>query len=321
LNTVFMFPGQGSQQVGMGRDLSESIPEIADLYARANEIVGYDLASTCFEGPAERLNITEISQPAIFVTSVACLTALRMGKVATGLTEIEPEACAGLSLGEYTALYAAGAVEFDDALKLVQLRARSMQTAAEQRKGTMVSILGLGQEEVARLCQAVLDDPPTEDDGLTPLLVPVNFNCPGQIVISGSPGACNRAAVLAEKFGLAKAVPLQVAGAFHTEMMAPAASQLRGALNACPFSPPSCKLIANVDGQFYDSTEQITEKLLRQLTSAVRWQQSIEFLLDQGAQRFVEIGPGRVLTGLLKKICRARKQKVQQLNISGLTVT
>lgn len=315
-----MFPGQGSQQVGMGQKLAESVPELAELYRRADDIVGYDLAKICFEGPAEKLDETEIAQPAIFVTSAVCLTAMRMGKTADEsdeLAQVEPEACLGLSLGEYTALYAGEAIGFEDGLRLVQLRGRAMQAAAEQRKGTMVSILGLDEQQVNRLCQAVLDESPQEEDALEPLLVPVNFNCPGQIVLSGSVRACERAAERAEEFGAIRAIPLRVAGAFHTEMMASAARQLGLALNKCNFSQPRMKVVANVDGLVYDNGEQITDKLMRQLTGAVRWQQSIEFLLEQGAERFVEIGPGRVLTGLLKKISRARKQKVKIVTVGG----
>ncbi len=301
----------------MGQKLADSVPELAELYRRANDIVGYDLAKICFEGPAEKLDTTEISQPAIFVTSVACLTALRMGKTEEELAQVEPEACLGLSLGEYTALYAGKAIGFEDGLRLVQLRGRAMQAAAGQRKGTMVSILGLDEQQVNRLCQAVLEESPQEEDALEPLLVPVNFNCPGQIVLSGSVRACERAAERAKEFGAIRAIPLRVAGAFHTEMMAPAARQLGLALKECNFSQPRMKVVANVDGLVYDNSEQIPDKLLRQLIGAVRWQQSIEFLLEQGAERFVEIGPGRVLTGLLKKISRARKQKVKILTVGG----
>ena len=309
MKTVFMFPGQGSQEVGMGHELAESIPEIAELYRRANEIVGYDLAALCFDGPQEKLNTTEFSQPGIFVTSVACLEAMRMGGRAEDLREIKPEACIGLSLGEYTALYAAGAMEFAEALRLVQLRGKAMHAAAEKRKGAMVSIIGLDEAGVEKLCQAVLSEKVKEDDGGETLLSAVNFNCPGQIVVSGSIRACDRAAELAQQYGAGRAVPLRVAGAFHTDMMAPAVETLRDALRECDFSAPKTPVIANVDAQIYGAAEDIPEKLLRQLVSAVRWQPTIERLLDEGMQRFVEIGPGRVLTGLVKKTCRPRKAK------------
>lgn len=320
MKTAFMFPGQGAQYVGMGRDLFNSVPDIAHLYRQANDIVGFDLAKLCFEGPDDQLDTTEISQPAIFVTSVACLTALRMAKVNPELAQITPDACLGLSLGEYTALYAGGAIDFDDALHLVHVRGKSMQQAAQTRKGAMVSVLGLDEEAVKRLCRLVLDDPPEEEDNLPSILAPVNFNCPGQIVISGSVNACRRAEQMVQRddFGPGKAIPLRVAGAFHTQMMAPAAQRLAIALSQCKFMTPTCPVVANVDADVYGAAEQIPDKLLRQLTGAVRWQQSVEYLLDQKFDSFIEIGPGKVLTGLVKKIIRPRKQDVEIINISGL---
>ena len=317
MKTVFMFPGQGAQEVGMGRELAAGGGEFAQLYKQASEIVGYDLGEVCFQGPEEKLNRTEVSQPAIFVTSAVCLEALRKGKMGDELAGVEPEACVGLSLGEYTALYASGAIRFEEGLKLVDLRGRSMQEAAEKRTGTMVSILGLDEEGVDKLCQVVLEEGIQEEDGMETLLKPVNYNCPGQIVVSGSIRACERAAEKAEKCGALKAVPLKVAGAFHTKMMAPAAEKLGEALGKCSFARPRCKVVANVDGRVYDGAEEIPAKLMKQLVGAVRWQQSIEYLLDEGAERFVEIGPGRVLTGLVKKITRARKQKIEIINVSG----
>lgn len=314
-----MFPGQGAQIEGMGQDLAQSHSEIADLYAQANEIVGYDLAQLCFSGPQDKLNETVISQPAIFVTSVACLKAIRLGLVAGELAEVMPDFCAGLSLGEYTALYAAGAVDFESALKLVQLRGQSMQEAAKLRKGTMLSVLGLDEEAVGRLCQAVLDEGINEDDGGPAVLAGVNFNCPGQIVLSGTVNACQRAEQLAEQFGAGRAVPLSVAGGFHTQMMEPAAEKLRQALDKTVFNVPQCPVVANVDALVYDCASQIPEKLMRQLVSPVKWQHSIEFLLEQGVDRLVEIGPGRVLTGLAKKISRAVQKKVEIITVNGMS--
>ncbi len=318
MNTIFMFPGQGAQQMGMGRDLAGQNPRIAELYQRANQIVGYDLASLCFEGPEETLNTTEISQPAIFVTSAACLAALRSGQLAPELSSLSPDACAGLSLGEYTALYAAGVMDFEQALALVQLRGRSMQEAADQSKGSMVSILGLEEPAVNQLCQAVLAKNPLEVNSQKPLLIPVNFNCPGQIVVSGTLQACQMLAEMAESFGASKAIPLKVAGAFHTSMMDPAAQKLGQALRNCRFGDFACPVIANVDAKLYEGVDSITPKLLAQLVSPVRWQQCIEFLFQQGAQRFVEIGPSRVLTGLVKKISRAHKKTIDIVTVNGM---
>lgn len=300
----------------MGRTLAQAHPEIADLYRRANEIVGFDLARLCFEGPAEELDTTEISQPAIFTTSAACLLALRSGYLAPELKDVQPDACAGLSLGEYTALYAAGAMDFDDALRLVRIRGRSMQQAANEQKGTMVSVLGLDEAQVDDICRQVLAEKPAEADGRQPVLAPVNFNCPGQIVLSGTLSACRMAQEQAEKAG-AKAVPLRVAGAFHTVMMHSAAERLREGLAQCRLQAPRCPVIANVDAALYDGLTSISAKLLAQLVSPVRWQQSVEKLIAGGAQQFVEIGPGRVLTGLVKKISRGSDKKVAIINVSA----
>lgn len=313
-----MFPGQGAQQMGMGKELAGNITEIAQLYQHANDIVGYDLAQLCFEGPQEQLNRTEISQPAIFVTSAACLAALRGGKVATDLAEVRPDMCAGLSLGEYTALYAADAMCFEEALQLVKLRGESMQQAVEQQKGSMVSVLGLEEQQAKQLCDAVLEEIQTETDGNQAILVPVNFNCPGQIVLSGTVGACNLAAEKAESFGASRAIPLKVAGAFHTQIMAPAAEKLKTALADCPFTKPQYPVIANVDAQVYDRPDQIPDKLLKQLVNPILWQQTVEKFLDEGIERFIEIGPGRILTGLVKKTARPRKAKPTMININGM---
>jgi [acyl-carrier-protein] S-malonyltransferase len=315
LKTVFMFPGQGAQQVGMGRSLAEKSTEIARLYKRAGEIVGYDLADICFNGPEEKLNATEISQPGIFMVSVASLMALR---AEPSLADIKPEIYAGLSLGEYTALYAAGVLDFEEGLKLVQIRGRSMQQAAEASAGAMVSILGMDQEQVKGLCQKVLEESPSEKDGQEPVLVPVNYNCPGQIVISGTINACNRAAELAPGLGAMKAIVLKVNGAFHTSMMAPAAEKLGRAIKACRFGKFKCPVVANVDAKIYETVESIPGKLLQQLVSPVQWQQSVEYLLEEGFERFVEVGPGRVLVGLVKKTARSKERKVTLLNVNEM---
>ena len=317
MKTIFMFPGQGAQHVGMGKALADGDPAVASLFQQANQIVGYDLASLCFDGPEDKLNTTAVSQPAIFVTTAACLQALSAGNIAPDLKDVSPDAFAGLSLGEYSALYAAGAMSFVDALKLVQLRGESMQAAAELRQGAMVSILGLDEPAVEKLCQAALDGLGSEDDGLPPVLAGVNFNCPGQIVISGTIKACLRAEQLAPDHGAGRAIALKVAGGFHTSLMDPAAEKLRQALDQCQFRPLAHPVVANISAQRYDGPAGIPDTLMKQLVSPIRWQQSIEFLLEQGAQTFVEIGPGRVLTGLVKKIARDRKQKVNIVTVNG----
>ena len=297
MKTAFLFPGQGAQFVGMGKDLVAQSSSAKSLFERANAIVGYDLQQLCFEGPEEQLNTTAISQPAIFVVSAALLEQVR----AEG---IMPEVTAGLSMGEYTALYAAGLISFEDGLKLVQKRGKAMQAAADASNGSMVSILGLDDEKVYALCEEA-----AEGD----LLVPVNFNCPGQIVISGTVAACQRAVELAPKYDVIKAVPLSVAGAFHSAMMQPAADELAAALADCPIdSPFDMKVIGNIHARYYIDANDIRQGLVRQLIEPILWQKCMETFLREGYDQFYEIGPGRVLTGLMRRIDR----KTKVINVS-----
>ena len=303
MKTAFLFPGQGAQVVGMGAEISQTFGAAAEIFEKADAIAGFDLSSICFEGPAERLNTTTISQPAIFVTSAAILEVLRTN---SAVSAISADVTAGLSLGEYTALYAAGVINFEDALVLVQKRGQAMQAAAELEEGAMVSIIGLDEEKVNQLCA---------EAGGGELLAAVNFNCPGQIVISGSKTACGRAVGLAEKYGAIKAVRLEVAGAFHTEMMSSAAEALREALEISEISRPGdIKTIANINAEYYKSAEEIAEGLIKQLTCAIYWQKCMEKLMADGVEEFYEIGPGRVLTGLMKRINR----KAKVINVSSL---
>jgi [acyl-carrier-protein] S-malonyltransferase len=304
MKTALLFPGQGAQTVGMGAEIAENFPKAAEIFKKAEDIVGFNLSQVCFKGPAEKLNTTTISQPAIFVTSAAILEVLRNSRPDSVFTDAD--VTAGLSLGEYTALYAAGVLSFTDALVLVQKRGRAMQAAAEATEGAMVSIIGLDEENVNRLCR---------EAGEGELLAAVNFNCPGQIVISGTKDACERAGALAEKYGAIKAVRLQVAGAFHTEMMVPATNMLRGALaNSDIHKPGRTAIIANIDAEYYTSAEGVAQGLIKQLTCPILWQKCMERLLADGTEVFYEIGPGKVLTGLMKRI--SRKAKVT--NISTL---
>ncbi len=287
----------------MGAEIVHSFPVAAEIFDRANDIVGFDLGRICFEGPAEQLNSTTISQPAIFVTSAAILEVLRTKPTTSDLSA---DVTAGLSLGEYTALYASGLISFKDALVLVQKRGEAMQAAADATEGSMVSIIGHDEEKVRRLCAEAAEGE---------LLAPVNFNCPGQIVVSGSISACERAEVLAEKYGAIKAVRLEVAGAFHTEMMSSAAEALKEALSNCDISEPSeFKTIANINAEYYESSPKIAEGLIKQLTCPILWQKCMERLLTDGVEKFYEIGPGRVLTGLMKRINR----KIKVVNVSSL---
>jgi [acyl-carrier-protein] S-malonyltransferase len=298
---AYIFPGQGAQTVGMGKDFYDAEPPAKQFFDKADEIFGYNLAKICFEGPQDELNSTTISQPAIFVTSVAILEVLK----AKGTIK-PPDVTAGLSLGEYTALYAAGCFSFEDGLKLVQKRGHAMQAAADASKGSMVSIIGLEQPAVEKLCVEAAQDE---------LLNCANFNCPGQIVITGSVQACKRAFALAEKYGAIKAIELKVAGAFHSEMMKPAAQKLEKALQKCKINDiGNVAVISNVDAEYYKTKEQISQGLVKQLTGAVLWQKCMERLLADGVTKFYEIGPNKVLMGLMRRINR----KAEVINISSV---
>lgn len=277
----------------MMADLAEASSAAREVFERADARLGYSLSELCFDGPAQRLNATDVSQPAIFVCSAAALAAMKeaLGEKVPAATML-----AGLSLGEYTALYAAGAIDFEATLDLVGQRGRYMQEAAEARPGGMVSILGLDEEKVLALCQAA--------EGCPGTLVPANFNCPGQIVISGGADACRRAAEMAGDFGAAGAVPLKVAGAFHSPFMQPAADRLAQAVEKVKIRPPRQPVIANVTAAPHQEAETIRHSLVAQMTSPVRWSQSMQYMLDEGVEAFYEIGPGRVLAGLMRRIRR-----------------
>ncbi len=276
----------------MGRRLAESLPSVRDLYDRATGVLGYDLAELCFEGPAEKLDSTVCSQPALFVTSLAALESLRAESPDLALS---CEAAAGLSLGEYTAMVLAGVMQFEDGLALVQKRGRAMQDAADATLGGMVSILGLERVEVEKLCQ--------EAAGGETLEV-ANLLCPGNIVVSGTVAACERAAEMAPSLGAMKAVPLAVAGAFHTQIMRPADERLAAALADVPMQRPKIPVVSNVDARPHDDPEEIRDLLIRQVLCPVRWEDSMRYMLSEGFDQFVEVGPGRVLRGLLRRIDR-----------------
>ena len=301
MEIAFLFPGQGAQAVGMGADIAAQFQTAATIYERANEIVGYDLRKLCFEGPQEQLNTTTVSQPAIFVTSVAILEVLRSEEK---ISFEQADVTAGLSLGEYSALYAAGAIGFEDGLRLVQKRGQAMQEAAESTEGSMVSMIGLDEQKVSELCAEAREGE---------ILGGVNYNCPGQIVVSGSIGACDRAEKLAEKYGAIKAVRLSVAGAFHTEMMSSAAEKLEAQLNDTQINLGEVSVIKNIDAEYYEDGDDVRKGLSKQLCDAILWQKCMEKLLADGVEKFYEIGPGRVLTGLMRRINR----KIKVVNISG----
>ncbi len=298
---AFLFPGQGAQTVGMGQRLAESLGAARRLYDRAQELLGYDLAKLCFEGPAEVLDSTIYSQPALFVTSLAALESLRTQSPDVVLS---CEAAAGLSLGEYTAMVFAGIMDFDEGLMTVQKRGAAMQEAADATPSGMVTILGLDRAAVEALCDQARQGE---------ILEIANFLCPDMLVVSGANSACLRAADLAPKMGAMKAMPLAVAGAFHTEIMRPADQRCAEALAEVHMRAPRIPVIFNVDAQPHDDPDEIRRLMVRQIINPVRWEESMRYLLAQGFDRFYEVGPGRVLRSLLRRI--ARKVECQSVDV------
>ena len=296
--TAIIFPGQGSQLVGMGRDFAEVSQRARTVFATADEVLETGLSKLCFEGPAEELERTDIQQPAIFVTSVAIWEAM----LEKGMPDSVLQAAAGLSLGEYTALHVAGAIGFADALKLVACRGRLMQEASEASPSGMVSLVGADEAVALALCERAAQGQ---------ILAPANFNCPGQVAISGAAEACRRAVELASEVGC-RAVPLKVAGAFHSPFMEPAGEKLGEALAETPITRPLVPVLANVNADYHGDAATIRGWLQQQVTHPVLWAKSIERLISEGYDRFVEVGPGRVLTGLMRKINR----QVKAVNVS-----
>lgn len=289
---AFLFPGQGAQSVGMGQQLVQLLPAAKSLYDRAADVLGYDLAKLCFEGPEEDLDSTIYSQPALFVTSLAAVEQLRSEQPDVVLS---CEAAAGLSLGEYTAMVFAGVMDFESGLAVVQKRGEAMQEASDATPSGMVSILGLERVQVEQIVSEARGDD---------VLAVANFLCPGNIAISGTNTALERAAELATGAGAIKAVPLAVAGAFHTPIMQGAVGRLADALAGVPMSPPKIPVVSNVDAQPHDDPEAIRDLLIKQVVSPVRWEESMRWLLDREFDQFYEVGPGRVLRGLLRRIDR-----------------
>ena len=279
--------------VGMGRQLAESLSVAQRLYAQAADVLGYDLAELCFNGPESELDSTIISQPALYVTSLAALESLRASK--PDIVE-KCEAAAGLSLGEYTALTFAGVFDFETGLRLVQERGQAMQDAADAAPSGMMSILGLTPEKIEILC----DEARLEGETLQI----ANLLCPGNVAVSGSNHSCERLLELAQEAGAMRVVPLAVAGAFHTQLMEPAVDQLAVALANADMSPPRVTVISNVDAQAHEDPEQIRQLLLQQIVSPVRWEDSLRRLLADQFSRFYEVGPGRVLRGLMRRVER-----------------
>jgi [acyl-carrier-protein] S-malonyltransferase len=294
--TVLLFAGQGAQVVGMGRDLADSFPTARACFDRSRSVLGGDLPSICFHGPEQELTRTENAQPAIFLTSWAALLLLK-----ENLPEFSFQATAGLSLGELTALAAAGVFSFDDGLKLARQRGRFMQEACELTRGAMAAVLGLDAPTLGALC--------AEAD-----VEIANLNCPGQIVISGETEKIEKACELAKAKGARRAVRLPVAGAYHSRLMAGAQPKVRALLEAAPLQPPSCPVISNVTARPHGGPEEIRRRLAEQVVSPVRWEDSMRYLLGEGFTRFIELGPGAVLSGFLKRI----HQDAEMLHIADV---
>ena len=283
---AYVFPGQGAQFVGMGKDLYENNAEARELFEKANEILGFRITDLMFSGTEEDLKQTKVTQPAIFLHSV--LLAKSLGD------EFQPDMTAGHSLGEFSALVAAGALSFEEGLKLVAKRARAMQKACEARPSTMAAVLALPDEKVEELC-AQVDD----------VVAPANYNCPGQVVISGTMEGIDAACEKMLAAGAKRALKLKVGGAFHSPLMQPAQEELAEAIEAAEFKTPRCPVYQNVDGKAHTDPKEIKENLIKQLTAPVRWTQDVQAMIADGATEVVELGPGKVLQGLVSKIDRS----------------
>lgn len=285
--TALLFAGQGAQVVGMGRDLAQNAPAAQAWFDRANAALGYDLASICFNGPEPELTKTEHAQPGIFLVSWVAFELLK-----ERLPSLHFQATAGLSLGEFTALAAAGAMGFEDGLRVVRQRGRFMQEACEATRGGMAAIIGLDEGPTREVCAQA---------GVTL----ANLNCPGQIVISGTVDKISHACELAKASGAKRALPLPVAGAYHSPLMAGAQPRLQAELAGVAIQPPALAVIANVTARPHEGPEAIRARLVEQVTSSVRWEESMRYLLAQGFTRFIELGPGKALSGFMRRIDKA----------------
>lgn len=303
---AFLFPGQGAQYVGMGKDIYEKYPKAAEVFKKANESLGIDIKKMCFEGPEDELIKTENTQPAILTTSIALL------KVIEDEFGLEADVTAGLSLGEYCSLVYSGAIDFEEAVRTVKKRGKFMQEAVPVGKGTMAAIIGLEREDV----EVIINEASSAG-----IVEGANYNCPGQIVISGEINAVEKACELAKEKGAKRALILPVSAPFHCQMLEPAGVKLNKELEGITISPMKKKVISNVTANYIEDETQIKDLLTRQVSKSVLWQGSIELMLKDGVETFIEIGPGKSITGFIKKTVKKHKEykdKVKTYNVEDI---
>lgn len=295
---AFIFPGQGSQYPGMGKEIAQVYPEAKDIFKEADEKLGYSLSELCFEGPEDKLKITQFTQPALLTTSIAILKAFEKSGIKADFT-------AGHSLGEYSALVCAQSLDFKDAVGLVEKRGLYMSEAYPPGQGTMAAILGLAEDKIEGLCK---------EAGKIGLVEPANYNCPGQLVLAGKTEGVREAMRLARDFGAKRAIELAVSGPFHSSLLETAGKKLLLAMEDISFSDPKIRVVANVSAQEVKTRQEVKDALFRQVNSSVKWEQSVRYMIEEGVDKFVEIGPGKVLSGLVRKI----SNQVETFNIEDL---
>ena len=283
MKKAYVFPGQGAQFEGMGKDLYDAHPNLRIYFEKANEILGFDITKIMFEGTMEDLTQTNVTQPAVFIHSVA---------QAMSIDNFKPDMVAGHSLGEFTALVCNQTLKYEDALKLVSIRANAMQKACVSNPSTMAAVLGMEDAQVDAICQSITNE----------VVVAANYNCPGQLVISGSMEGVALASEKLKEAGAKRVLPLKVGGAFHSPLMMSAKEELSQAINSCDFAEPICPIYQNISAKPFTNPNEIKQNLIDQLTGSVRWTQSIQHMISDGATQFIEVGPGNALMGMIKKI-------------------